>query len=325
MGLRFESITHGDTPAWSALSNVLAEFDQTDEFYEPEDLAEELAEPGFDPARDTVAVWDDGLLVGYGQLRVSDSLRDGAAKANISGGVHPAYRRRGLGSSIMDRMETRARELGAQRHPGVWLLADMWAQGEGSTTAHLAAARGYAPVRYFQDMRIELDRWGGPEAPSGPDAVPAGEPFTSDLAEAVRRAHNEAFADHWGSSASGVEKWNDRLAARSFRPGLSRVATLRARDRDLPGDPDDAVDAYLLSSQWVPGELYISLVGTRRRARGRGLATRLLVEVVDAAREAGYRIVDLTVDSESPTGAVGLYERVGFQGIRTSVVHQRTL
>lgn len=322
MILRYASLSAATVGPWSELTNLLASADGTEEFYEAEDLAEELEEPGFDPQRDSVSVWDDQLLVGFGQLRLGDALRDGVAKASIGGGVHPDYRGCGVGREIMDRLEPRARELAQERHPGVPVTADLWTGAEGSSAERLAVARGYVPVRYFTDMRVELPRKG--PSPQSPAELPDGariEPFTTGLGEAVRRAHNEAFADHWGSVPRSEERWADQLAARSFRPALSRVVL--STDTSLA--PEDRVDAYALCGEWVKGELYVSLVGTRRRARRRGLGLALLESIVLAASDAGYRMVDLTVDSESPTGAGRIYERAGFSRVRTSSVYQRRL
>ncbi|MET1034838.1 MAG: GNAT family N-acetyltransferase [Arthrobacter sp.] len=319
MGWEKRHITAEDVRSWSVLTNILAAHDDTDETYEPEDLAEELVETGVDPVRDTVAAWDGETMVGYAQVRVNDGLRDGVAKASIGGGVHPDYRGRGLGRELMDTMEQRARAAAAEKHPGVPALVEVWGNAPGSGGARLAQARGYDPVRYFRDMRVDLDGWEEPRLVSGGTAETV--PFAERHAEAVRRAHNEAFADHWGSTPRSEQKWADMLKARSFRPAYSRIVLSPA-----PGvDPDEAVDAYLLSGEWAAGELYVMLVGTRRRARGRGHAAHLLVDVIREARDAGYKMVDLGVDSESPTGAVGLYERVGFRGIRTHVVLSRAL
>ena len=322
MALVWRSIQVEDTPAWSVLSNLLARQDDTDEVYGPEDLAEEIAEPGFDASVDSLAVWDGDTMVGFGQLRVSDTLRDGRAKAHIGGGVVGDHRGRGIGREIMDRMEERGRELSGQRHPGIPTTVDVWSGKPGSSAARMVAARGYEPVRYFQDMRVYLARWEAPAAPTmaeAPDSPAVA--FAPEYAEATRVAHNEAFADHWGSTERSAEKWLDQLNSRSFRPGYSRLVL----NPEPTASQDDAVDSYLLSGEWAPGELYVSLVGTRRRARGRGHAGRMLTDVVRAAKEDGYRIVDLGVDSDSPTGAVGLYERVGFRKIRTNVVFSRLL
>lgn len=315
MSIVWKPIEPDHAPAWAELSNVLARSDDTDEFYEPEDLVEELGEPGINPVTDTLGGWDGDTMVAYGQLRVASSLTDRETKASLAGGVHPGWRGRGLGRAVMDWIEPRADGLAQERYPGAPVVWSVWCGKPGSSAERLASSRGYSPARYFRDMRLNLGAW---EAPAPAAAAAVGSPVSPGMTEALRRAHNEAFADHWGSSERSPALWADQLAARSFRASLSRAAL----SADSALAPEDAVDAYVLSNEFVTGELYIALVGTRRRARGRGLATALLTEVLSAARDAGYRQVDLGVDSASPTGALGLYERVGFSPVRTNVVYE---
>lgn len=322
MNVRFSTLSPDDLRAWAQLTNLLARVDGTDEFYEAEDLAEELEEPGFDPERDSIAVWDGDQLVGFGQLRLADILFEGDAKASIDGGVHPEYRGRGIGRGIMDRLEARARELAAERHPGAPVTVGLATGADGSSSGRMAASRGYAPVRYFTDMMIELprDSGGAVESTTCPEG-PVVEVYTPELEEAVRRAHNDAFADHWGSIPKTQQRWADQQAARSFRPNMSPV--IRSADTGL--DPAESVDGYALCGQWVEGELHVSLLGTRRHARHQGLAAALLQWVVGAAESDGYKMIDLAVDSASPTGAGRVYERAGFKAVRTWTVHRRYL
>lgn len=322
MNARFSTLSAADLLAWTQLTNLLAQVDGTDEFYDAVDLAEELEEPGFDPERDSIAVWDGDQLVGFGQLRVADVLFEGDAKASIDGGVHPEHRGRGIGGGIMDCLETRARELAAERHPGARVTVGFATGADGSSSGRMAVSRGYAPVRYFTDMMIELPRNPGEAVEPAPSPEgPVVEVYTSEVEEAVRRAHNDAFADHWGAIPKTQERWADQQAARSFRPTMSPV--IRSTDTGL--DPAESVDGYALCGQWVEGELHVSLLGTRRRARHQGLAAALLHWVVAAAERDGYTMVDLAVDSASPTGAGRVYERVGFKAVRTWTVHRRYL
>ena len=48
------------------------------------------------------------------------------------------------------------------------------------------------------------------------------------------------------------------------------------------------------------------------RYRGRGLATHLLAHTLHACREAGFDTSSLDVDTQNPTGALGIYERAGY-------------
>lgn len=300
----WSTLTTESVPQWTELTNLLAEVDDTDEFYDVEDLAEELVEHGFDAERDSWAAWEGEQMVAFGQLRVSLELTaEGDARADLTGGVHPQWRGRGIGTELLARMEPRAVELAAERHPGAPILLRASGGKEGSDAWPLLTDHGYAPARYFTDMRRDLPG----------EAIPAVEnphiqAFMPDLTEPLRHAHNDAFATHWGSTPQTPERWADTIGARSFRAAESRVLM----------DDGGAVLAYVLCGEWVARELYITLVGTVQAARGQGLARQvLLATVADAAASGKYDVVELGVDSANPTGAGNLYASVGFTPIRT--------
>ncbi|WP_114907551.1 GNAT family N-acetyltransferase [Ornithinimicrobium murale] len=295
-----------DVTAWAELTAELARTDRTDEFYAAEDLAEELTEHGFDPARDSWALWDGGELVGYGQVRIR-ARHDGQVMASLGGGIHPAARRRGLGTALMDRMEARGRELAAARHPGSPVTWSVAGGIEGASVRPMLEQRGYAIVRYWNEMKRFLD--GAPVQVPEVDAVLVSP--EEKHREATRLAHNDAFRDHWGSGEAPAQRWADRWAARANRMDISTLAL----------DPDGRVLAYVLAASWVPEEAYLNLVGTVPDARGRGLAHAALLRTVSLAE--GFAYVALDVDSASPTGATRLYERAGFSLSRVTCLYHR--
>ena len=72
-------------------------------------------------------------------------------------------------------------------------------------------------------------------------------------------------------------------------------------------------------------DLHIALVGTRAAGRKRGIATALLMTAMSAARADGYDQASLGVDADSLTGAVRLYERVGFTVDQTWIAYRKRL
>jgi ribosomal protein S18 acetylase RimI-like enzyme len=83
---------------------------------------------------------------------------------------------------------------------------------------------------------------------------------------------------------------------------------------------------YVVESDWGAAgvrEGWVGQLGVRRPWRKRGLATALLVRSMEAFRTADLEAATLGVDAENPTGALGVYERVGFRPIRRSVRLQR--
>lgn len=308
MELRWTSITPDDTTAWSELTAALAAADDTDETYSAADLAEELQEHNFDPARDSWAVWDGPIMVAFGQLRVAGVTQDGYVRASLDGGVHPDYRGRGVGRRLLDLMEPRALALAIERHPGQPVGLGGSGQTQGSSARRLFEHRGYQPMRYFTSMRIDLQA-----ARIDHPAVPV-TPYSAERAEPLRQAHNEAFSTHWGSTGHSPQEWQEFVGSRAFRPSTTVLA--------LDGD---VVQGYTGTAQWEEGELYVAIVGTRVAARGRGLARACLQESLRLAQGGGYRSATLHVDSQNPTGAGRLYESVGFVPVRTSAAMVRVV
>jgi hypothetical protein len=111
--------------------------------------------------------------------------------------------------------------------------------------------RGYRIVRYYHEMIRPI-----PGVVPQPPELPV-QPYSAEFEEAVRLAHNDAFSTHWGSIAMDRERWGDLIGSRTFRPDCSFLSL----------DSDGAVQAYVLVNQWVPGEAWVGLVGTRQRAR----------------------------------------------------------
>ena len=307
MALRWTTLDEVSVAAWGKLVNLLAKVDDTDDFYPPEALLEELREPGFDPARDSWAVWDGGQLVGFGQVRVRDGLNEGRTRAQLSGGVDPGWRGRGIGSRLIDEMQARAIELCAERHPAVDITLDAEGGLDGAAVRPLLERRGFELVRYFHLMRRAL--------PGDPITEPTHpvEQYRAEFSHALHQAHNEAFAAHFGFAPSSDAEWDDQMSSVTNRPDCSYLRI--AEDR--------AVAAYVMSYCLQPGELYIGRVGTVPAERGRGYARSCLLAALRAAVQQGYTSAVLHVDSINPTGAGALYESVGFAPAKTFASYEK--
>ena len=70
---------------------------------------------------------------------------------------------------------------------------------------------------------------------------------------------------------------------------------------------------------------YVDDLSVRRAYRQRGLGRALLVASLHAFRARGMATAGLGVDAENPSGALGLYERVGFRQKEHSVAYRKAL
>jgi ribosomal protein S18 acetylase RimI-like enzyme len=134
-------------------------------------------------------------------------------------------------------------------------------------------------------------------------------------------ATNDAFADHWGSTPRDRAAWEHDIATHGSRPDLSflaldddRVVGV-CRNGHFPGD--EAVNGR--RDGWI---MQLSVVRSHRR---RGVASALIAASLHAFKGAGFTHSALGVDSENPTGANQVYERLGYRTIHRSVTCQRTV
>jgi mycothiol synthase len=66
-------------------------------------------------------------------------------------------------------------------------------------------------------------------------------------------------------------------------------------------------------------QAYLGQIGVLPALRGRGLATALIVEAMRTAAGADCATAGLDVDTDNVTGAMRLYESLGFATTRTKV------
>ena len=312
-GLRWRSIGPDDVDGWYALIRRMADVDKPAWVEARADLEQALASSANDPARDTLLGLDrDNTVRAYGRI----ALNPGSTTALGFGGVDPQWRRQGIGSAVFRWQEQRLSERLAGRGGGGVLRT--YAEEDNASHVGLLTAAGARVVRYFTEMTRPLDT-GLPEAqlPDGMEFVD----FSEAVSEEIRRAHNEAFQDHWGSEPRDRERWRFTVEHPEFRPAWSFAV------RDTAAE---AVAAYQLASFDPDGEEihgftegYTMLLGVRRRWRGLGLAPAMLAEAMRRFKAAGMRNAGLGVDTENPSGALGLYESLGYVSTHRDVVFDK--
>ncbi|NPC97207.1 GNAT family N-acetyltransferase [Nocardioides sp. zg-DK7169] len=245
---------------------------------EEADLVADWQRPSHDLAASSVAVLDGERMVAYAEV---DGERGDAA-------VHPDHRGRGIGTWLAHRMQDLARRQGS-RTIGMPVP-------EGSPGDRLLAALGYQ-VRWTSWV-LEL--------PPGAEVPPRPLPDRYTL----RGAREDELRACWTLLEDAFLEWS-RRERESFKDWTARVP-------DRPGfEPwhlrvvlDPHGDVVACAVVLLAGDCgYVDRLATRRDQRGRGLAQALLVDAFAQARVHGATRSELATDSR--TGALGLYERVG--------------
>lgn len=239
-------------------------------------LEHELAQPAFD----CLVAQDDGRVVGWATLDGGRDLTVAAAADSIA-------------DALLAEVESSARR---RRFDHVTSIA----VPEDTTLWPLLERSGFERNREILRMWRRLD--GDLPEPAGPADVAV----RSYAADDGPRVHALLDAEYsgWDPDYARLEH-DDWLAFMTehdeFDPELWFLAE---RDGELVG--------CALLWRATGGKGWVKDIVVHRRERGRGLGRALLQHGFRAYRSRGVERVGLKVDSNNPTGAVRLYEHVGF-------------
>jgi mycothiol synthase len=317
-GLTARPLSADDIEAIALLMAAAEVVDDTGEHWGTDDLAEFWINDLVDLPRDgIVACTPEGEVVGWATAIAPPTFR-GSYRIDLEGRVHPTWRGRGVGRALLGWQVERGREMHADQHPEVPGSLAVLAFTSMPSLEALLRRDGFGQSRWYFLMQRPLDHLPDVPVPDSVDLVP----FDRDRDDEVRRAHNAAFTEHHGSSERDEASWRTWFTGqRAFRPDLSVLAIA-----------DGAVVAYVLayvheSDTAATGvrETHFGQIGVLPAARGHGLAKAMIAAALRAAAERDCQRAGLQVDSANVTGALGLYESLGFATRRTQVSWSRDL
>ena len=139
-----------------------------------------------------------------------------------------------------------------------------------------------------------------------------GLPVASDL-HLVHEMLESSFEDHFNSYRESFPEFVQRLRE---DPGHRWDHWWLAFVDGEDGQPLAAgalVSTVLPENEASHEGSYVEYIGVHRHARGRGVAKALLHTVIADAAQRGRDRVGLEVDADSPTGADGLYDSMGWK------------
>ncbi len=248
---------------------------------EEADIVSDWQRPSFDVGASTIGVFDGDRLAGYAELSGGD--RGDAA-------VDPAYRGRGIGTYLASWMQAQARDR------GIGTIG--MPVPEGSPGDRLLESLGY---------RVRWTSWvlALPEGQTIPDRpLPPGFAVHTATESDHRAAWNvieDAFLEWSVRDRQSFEDFSAQVMQRpGFEPWNLRVVTDAS---------NQVVGAALILIADDTG--FVEKLAVRKDLRGLGLGQALLADSFSEARAHGASRAELSTDSR--TGALGLYEKVGME------------
>jgi ribosomal protein S18 acetylase RimI-like enzyme len=232
-----------------------------------------LAKNAYDPTC-SAAAFDGDVMAGFVLHGVAD-WRGERIAFDAATGILPAYRGQGLAGRMFEFTLPRLRERGAKR-----CLLEVVKDNTAAIRAY--EKMGFAITREFACFELPLppDR---PNQPSDPRIFTMGK-------EAL-----EAFEEE----RSWIPSWENSFASIRRIPDV--VYLLVAVDQDKPA----GLLVYYPTLNWLMSIL------VRREARGRGVGTRLLKELIRRLPPSHEKIRAINCLRED-RGLIGFFERHGF-------------
>lgn len=262
--------------------------------------------PGFSLEDDTRAVFNaEGELVGFTNVWMNSPK---PVHPFVWGRVRPDHENLGIGTGMLRWAIDRAKDAITRVPENARVAVNSYAVAGHGPSKKLLENNGLKLFRHSWQMVIDLDDE-IPE-PDWPEGIGL-QPYDHEKhGEAVYKADNEAFRDHFGFIEEpfdiGYPKWiHYMLQDEHYNPALWFLAF----------EGDQVVGGSICREEsWEdPDTGWVRTLFVRRPWRRRGLALALLHHTFHHFRVMGRKRVGLGVDAENLTGATGLYKKAGMR------------
>jgi mycothiol synthase len=281
------------------------------------ELEEEFVAPSCTIENDVMVVELEGRLIGvtYTYFLPSESKEE---RCYIFGGVLPEFRQQGVGTKLMTWAIQHAESLlqSTGRTLPKYLRASVSQQNESA--ARLFGHFEMRAVRFEEDLIRDLTNL--PEENKNPKYSII--PWDSDRNEEARIVKNLAFQDHWGSTPNSSEIWLQ----------LVNGSTARLDHSFLAVNQQQEIVGLLLTHRYESDDEllgkrigWIDKLATLAEYRKQSIAKNLIAHALSSYAQSGFTHAALSVDTENPTGAYGLYASLGFELYRGTVTFERQI
>lgn len=249
----------------------------------------------------------------------------------VGGVVHPAYRRRGIGTALLRWAAEQARATLTDAPADAHLVLNAHCYDVDQGAKALLSQEGYHPVREWIHLEVTLNQ--PPPAPAWPPGITVREldPHSDWLQ--VGPALDEAFIDHWGQFNMPPATTPDPP---EDEPPVEPTAEATIKDDPYHNSAgfcfvalhgNEVVGSCLCNARSIewPDVGRVGSLSIRRPYRRQGIARALLHHAFGAFYRRGVRRIVTDTDATSFTGANHLYAQVGMSIYRREVTFERTL
>ncbi|MCX6658622.1 MAG: GNAT family N-acetyltransferase [Euryarchaeota archaeon] len=309
-----------DNEAIADVMNRSWEADLVDSIISVSDVAAKLARrETFDPARDMMILDTNGTVIGMCEVSWARGLN------NITVYMHrahllPEWRHSGIRESMFELNEARIRDIAASHDKDRTKVFEVYANSEPNEWKALLEKNGYSPSWYLLAMLRPL-------AESIPDL-----PLPNGVE--VRPARPEQYRTIWDAAAEAMrdertfteeerngEAFERYVKSSNFSPDLWQIAW---EGDQVAGGVQNYIDEnenIELKRRWGHTED----IFVRRRWRRKGLAHALIARSYRLLKEKGMEYAALDMEAENLSGALRLYESLGYKKDKEFIFFRKPL
>jgi len=307
-----------DFPSMVAVKVGMREADQRNYVISAEDLANDFEHTeGFNPRKDVLIAEVDGRMIGWARVwRTKDPA--GLALHNHFVNLLPEWYGKGVRAAMLRHNELRLREIANQHSEDTDRMLQSTAADTETDWISVLKSEGYKIFRYsFLMVRPNLENI--PNLPL-PEKIEV-RPVKPEHYRHIINAWNEACKDMRGQIPISDEDFKGFQKSSLFDPSLWQIAWYR----------DQVVGTTM---NWINSQAnenlgrkrgHVEAISVRRPWRGKGIAKALIARSLKLLKSRGMTEAALGVDAENPSGALRLYQKMGFEIVKRGRIYRKPL
>ncbi len=318
-GLRFRKFDGDpDFPKMITILNLVSEADQENRSETLEDIKHSYAHlNNSDPNQDMIFAEINGRTVAYSRVAWWQEEEPSDRIYSHFVNIIPEWREKGIEQAMVQWCEKRLMVIADEHPQDSKRLLQTYSSAFKPAFNQILESLGYEAVRFFIEMSRTLEGIPMAELPEGIEVREVKEEDKRKIWD----ANVEAFRDHWGYSPPTEEDYISYKGSKYWQPELWQVAW----------DGDEVVSSvmnyidYDFNRKFGRNRGWTENISTRRAWRRRGIAKALIVLSMHMHKAKGMTEVALGVDTNNPSGALKLYQSLGYEKERTMMTYRKEM
>jgi len=231
--------------------------------------------------------------------------------------ILPDWRDQGIEITIIQWCEARLRQIAGEHPQDSQRFYQTYSNEFKPRFNKILESQGYRPARFFIEMSRSLENIPTAELPEGIEV----RPVIKGEERKVWNASMDAFRDHWGYSEPKEEHYTSYKGSKYFQPDLWQVAW---EGDEIVASVMNYID-HDYNQKYDRKRGWTEDISTRKAWRQRGIAKALIVRSMHMHKAIGMTEVGLGVDTNNLSGALKLYEGLGYKKEKTFINYRKSL